>query len=370
MTILDMPAVTRTCQPTFTTAGLLTALEHAWAAIRARHPEVPDAVLIVGSGSPAKGSQSLKWGHFASLRWQSGDTQLPEVLVSGEGLSRTPAEVFTTLLHEATHGLADTRNIQDTSRQGRWHNQKFATLAAELGLTATKHDKLGYSPCTLTDTASVDYADTITALGAALRAYRHPESAGDGKQRTNNNNGVSCECKCPRKIRLSTSAFDEGPIVCATCKAAFLPADVDRDTYAFPTFGTACDHHDHGDTADDSEDPMVFYDPTGAKYGIPTYPYRFAPDGLATVRQLRARDLRPGGQDIAAQLMWRRGKRVAYLYRIDLAKPKRQATAAQLAALDKALRARRICPTCEQVKPYYIPRRTGACLDCEPGGLS
>src|ERR671921_1147148 len=164
--------VTGTCQqqPAFTTAGLLTALEAAWAAIRARHPEVPAAVVIVGSGSPAKGSQSLKWGHFATLRWQSGDTQLPEVLVSGEGLQRTPAEVFTTLLHEATHGLADTRHIQDTSRQGRWHNKKFATLAAELGLTAVKDDKLGYSPCTLTETAATDYQTAITALGAALKA--------------------------------------------------------------------------------------------------------------------------------------------------------------------------------------------------------
>ena len=366
------PTVTRTCQqpPAFTTAGLLTALEDAWAQIRARHPEVPDAVLIVGSGSPAKGSQSMKWGHFASLRWQSGDTRLPEVLVSGEGLSRTPAEVFTTLLHEATHGLADTRGIQDTSRQGRWHNKKFATLAAELGLTARKDDKLGYSPCTLTDQTVADYAATITTLGEALNAYRHPEPTGDGKQRTNNNNGVSAECECPRKIRLSVTAFAEAPIVCAACNAAFLPDDIDRDTYEHPTFGTTCDHDDTDHGSDDSEDPMVFYDPTGAKYGIPTYPFKFAPDGLATVRQLRARNLRPGGQDVAAQLMWRRGKRVAYLYRIDLALPKRTATPAQRAALTKALQARRVCPACTQLKDYYIPRRTGACLDCTPIGAS
>ena len=360
--------LTRTCQPTFTTAGLLTALETAWAAIRARHPEVPDAVLIVGSGSPAKGSQSMKWGHFASLRWQSGDTQLPEVLVSGEGLSRTPAEVFTTLLHEAAHGLAEARGIQDTSRQGRWHNKKFATLAAELGLQAAKDDKLGYSPCTLTDTASADYATTITALGAALRAYRHPEPTGEGKQRTNNNNGVSCECECPRKIRLSLTAFDEGrPIVCADCNAAFLPEDVDRDSYQYPTFGQPCSHgDDQADTvpADDPEDSMVFYDPTGERYGIPTYPYRMAPTGLATVRQLRADGLRPGGQSVVAQLMWRKGKRVAHLYRVDLAVPKRIATLAQRAVLDKAMTARRTCPDCGQLKPYYIPRRTGACLDC------
>src|SRR5205814_1223182 len=83
-----------------------------------------------------------------------------------------------------------------------------------------------------------------------------------------------------------------------------------------------------------------------------------------TVRQLRAKGLRPGGQDIAAQILWRRGRRKAYLYRIDLAAPKRPATAAQLAALTRAMRARRTCPTCRPVKDYYIPRRYGYCLHC------
>jgi hypothetical protein len=113
---------------------------------------------------------------------------------------------------------------------------------------------------------------------------------------------------------------------------------------------------------------VTFYDPTGARYGLPTYPYHFAPDGLATLRQLRREGLRPGGQEIAAQILWRRGQRVAYLYRVNAAKPKRSATPAQLMAIGKALRARRICPTCGVERPYYIPRRYGECLDCIPGG--
>jgi rubredoxin len=55
---------------------------------------------------------------------------------------------------------------------------------------------------------------------------------------------------------------------------------------------------------------------------------------------------------------------VAYLYRADLALPKRQATPAQRAAIAKALLARRTCPTCGTGKPYYIPRSLGECLDC------
>lgn len=109
---------------------------------------------------------------------------------------------------------------------------------------------------------------------------------------------------------------------------------------------------------------LQFYDPTGDRFGIPTYPYHWAPAGLLTTRQLRAKGLRPGGQDVVAQILWRRGERVAYLYREDLAQPKRTATPAQRLAIAQALRARRICPTCGTERDYYIPRSLGECLDC------
>jgi len=111
---------------------------------------------------------------------------------------------------------------------------------------------------------------------------------------------------------------------------------------------------------------VEFYDPDGTRYGLPTYPYRWAPKNLLTVRQLRAIGLRPGGQQPAAQILWRRGLRVAYLYDTALALPKRQATSAQLVALAAAMRARRTCPACGQEKTYCIPRSTGCCNDCDP----
>jgi len=109
---------------------------------------------------------------------------------------------------------------------------------------------------------------------------------------------------------------------------------------------------------------VEFYDPDGSRYGLPTYPYRWAPKGLLTVRQLRAQGLRPGGQQPAAQIIWRKGKRVAYLYQTALALPKRTATPAQLTAVAAALRARRTCPACGQEKTYCIPRSRGECNDC------
>ncbi len=110
----------------------------------------------------------------------------------------------------------------------------------------------------------------------------------------------------------------------------------------------------------------AFHDPDGTRYGIPTYWWHGAPPGYATRRQLRACGLCPGRQPVAAQILWRGvgGVRTAYLYRLDLARPKRIASAAQLAALDKAMQARRTCPTCRQLCPYVIPRSLGECLDC------
>ena len=112
-----------------------------------------------------------------------------------------------------------------------------------------------------------------------------------------------------------------------------------------------------------------FYDPEGTRHGIPTYPFHFAPAGLSTIRQLRAKGLRPGGQDVQAQILWRHRKqrRVAYLYEEALAKPKREATPAQRAAVEKALTARKTCPSCGDVKPFCIPTSLGECPECAEG---
>ncbi|MGW8779220.1 RRQRL motif-containing zinc-binding protein [Streptomyces sp. NPDC055796] len=108
-------------------------------------------------------------------------------------------------------------------------------------------------------------------------------------------------------------------------------------------------------------------DPTGARYGIPTFPWRLAPDGLATRRQLRALGLRPGGQGIAGQVLrprYRRGPLAAFLYRVDQAKPVRPMTPAKRAALDKANTARRTCPVCRTDAGYVIPASLGTCVPC------
>ncbi|MFD7416877.1 RRQRL motif-containing zinc-binding protein [Streptomyces anulatus] len=118
---------------------------------------------------------------------------------------------------------------------------------------------------------------------------------------------------------------------------------------------------------------MKFFDPTGEIHGLPTYPRKLAPEGLATRRQLRAKGLRPGGQDVAAQVLWygrrdpitrTRPVRAAYFYRIDLALPVRPMTPGRARAVAAMMRARRTCPLCTITYSYVIPTSLGSCPGC------
>ena len=103
--------------------------------------------------------------------------------------------------------------------------------------------------------------------------------------------------------------------------------------------------------------------------GLPAFDFGCAPSGLLTRRQLRAAGLAPGGQDPYARLVWKRDRRWAWLYREDLARPKRIPTAAQLEAIGKALAARQVCAHCGPV-PYCVRTTDRLCGDCHTAGVT
>ena len=205
------------------TASLLVAtLEHTWQTIRTRHPELPQAVLVVASGAEGK---RLNLGHFAPHRWQVNGTDRHEVLVGGEGLQRGPLEVLGTLLHEAAHGLAQARDVQDTSRQGRYHNRRYATLARELGLNVASVQPIGWSATTVPDTTAAAYAGQLQELQAALVLWRrHEHRSGTGPRSRNH---LAASCGCGRRIRVAKTTLVEAPILCGACAQPFAPAEPD-----------------------------------------------------------------------------------------------------------------------------------------------
>lgn len=204
----------------------MAALEAAWAEIRRRHAEVPEVVIITGSGSDARRRDELRLGHFAAGRWRGSALrgELPEVFVGGEGLQRGAGAVLATLLHEAAHGLADARAIKETSRQGRYHNRRFKVLAEELGLEIAQAPGIGWSATSLPAATARSYARTLAALERAIRIYRRPEAPA-GSRAGSANNPKPCLCGCPRRIRVAPSVLAAGPILCGLCGEAFAPGD-------------------------------------------------------------------------------------------------------------------------------------------------
>jgi hypothetical protein len=197
---------------------LMAALEGTWAAIQQRHPEVPDAVLVVASGS---GGRRLNLGHFAPHRWQLAGADRHEVLVGGEGLQRGPLDVLGTLLHEAAHGLAFVRKIQDTSRQGRYHNRRYAALARELGLDVTAQRPTGWSTTTVPAPTASAYAAQVQEVGAALVLWRRRDLRA-GKA-TTSRNLLACTCGCGRRIRVAKATLAQAAILCGACAQPFQP---------------------------------------------------------------------------------------------------------------------------------------------------
>jgi hypothetical protein len=176
---------------------LVAALERAWTQIRARHPQVPEVVMAVASGSVGRRGQ-LKLGHFADRRWRVATAERPELFVGGEGLAAGPVEVLGTLLHEATHGLAAARGVQDTSRQGRYHNRRYAALAGELGLRVHRAGARGWTATAVPAETEAAYAATVDDLARALVLWRRAEHPGPGPRASNL---LAAVCPCGRRIR-------------------------------------------------------------------------------------------------------------------------------------------------------------------------
>ncbi|TWP53224.1 hypothetical protein FKR81_04435 [Lentzea tibetensis] len=202
---------------------LVRAIDLVWQGICRRHPDVPDIMITVGSGTMGAKPGQTTFGHFAAARWQRDGETLPELFVSGEGLRRGAAATLGTLLHEAAHGVAHVRGIKDTSRQGRYHNRKFKDVGTELGLILEEDPKIGWSITTVPPSTAAEYAAELEALAAALVIYRHAEVHAPSKPKSSNL--AVAQCACPRKIRVARSTLAEAPITCGQCSEEFVAED-------------------------------------------------------------------------------------------------------------------------------------------------
>ena len=201
-----------------TGSDLVREIETTWVEIQARHPDVPAVVATLASSGEGRRLRRVL-GHFASERWHVADGQVAELFVAGELLASGGQRIMVVLLHEATHGVAHTRQVSDTSgRANRYHNHRFARIAGELGLEMTRDSWRGYVDDRLSPEATEQWADAIARLEAAaashrkiIRAPRQPSPSG----------ALLARCKCGRRIRVAPTVLAVAPIRCGRCKTAF-----------------------------------------------------------------------------------------------------------------------------------------------------
>lgn len=230
------------------------ALELAWKAIQRKHPEVPNVVLVTGSGQQLFG---LTWGHHAHQRWTNGKptNKVTELFISGECIDQGAKYVLETLLHEACHAIARVRDIPETSRQRRYHNRRFVALAEELGLDGPEvpHPSIGWSDCVIRQKTVTAYRVEVDRLAKAVKKARidsglkdkgrgkngaapvipkRPKApVGQGPKGGTVGTGqtgttarrikITCACSTPRNLWCSMSTYEVAQITCGECGEAF-----------------------------------------------------------------------------------------------------------------------------------------------------
>lgn len=203
-----------------------------------------DVVLTTG------GTSRRVYGWFAEHAWRFGDRHVHELFLNADHRhfdpSGGPAEqALITLLHESCHVWAQAQGIKDTSRDGRYHNKRFAQIALVIGLGIEKDKLIGHRTPTLASWARAAYADLVTRLNQGLVLAREPElfdldnspddEAEQGVDLTDESSAssspttkyvfASCQCRDARHrpitIRVAKGSWRPEVICCAVCEAPF-----------------------------------------------------------------------------------------------------------------------------------------------------
>ncbi len=91
-------------------------------------------------------SSPKTYGHFTTGRvWKAEENHYNEINISAEHLDRNIEETMATLMHEMVHYYCQLSGINDTSKEGRYHNRNFKREAETRGLIISYCKYIGYS---------------------------------------------------------------------------------------------------------------------------------------------------------------------------------------------------------------------------------
>jgi hypothetical protein len=227
-----------------TISPIVEALTDVWDSL-ARHARdehgvtVAPALIVIQRSDSKRG---VKLGHITTLpAWKTGDGQARhEVVITGECLRRTPAEVFGTLAHECAHAVNIAKGVKDTDSNGR-HNTRFRDTAQDVfGLRISQVGSIGWSHTEVPEETQAVWSSEIDAIATAVTAYAltgmvapttgKGKGTGDGEEGTGEGEGeepkkrdknlTKAVCGCGDSIRASRKVIDKG-VTCDACGLRF-----------------------------------------------------------------------------------------------------------------------------------------------------
>ena len=223
-------------------------------AVRRRQDELPglvetlqdDVMLAMG------GTSRAAYGWFEESAWRYGNRHVHELFINADRRAPHPSvnaaeSILVTLLHEACHVWAQANGVRDTSRDGRYHNRRFAGIALVIGLAVKKDKVIGHRTPGLSAWGQANYADLVGDLDRGLVLAREPIPAvpGDGAAEPGDVSYdpvgsvrppksialaakyvfATCQCQDGRRrpfmIRVAKGSWRPGVIRCAGCQAPF-----------------------------------------------------------------------------------------------------------------------------------------------------
>lgn len=151
--------------------------------------------------------------------WSTKDEKwYREINLCAEYIHRPPEQVITTLLHEMCHLYNITQGIQDTSRNGTYHNKRFKEVAEACGLIVSKDIKYGYC-ITSPSPELTKYVNKNCRVGCFKLERMKTYKDGTPKTRTSRTKQsmrkYSCG-KCGLTIRATKNV--DGKLMCVECR--------------------------------------------------------------------------------------------------------------------------------------------------------
>lgn len=120
----------------------------------------------------AKRSRTVLGWH-SPKRWSRGSTNLDEIVLTPASVSGGVYHAADVLAHELVHMANAVADRNDTSRQGRYHNDVFRETAKAVGLTVSQYPPHGWSDTKLGPSLKALVRDLIERGDVSPHAFSY-----------------------------------------------------------------------------------------------------------------------------------------------------------------------------------------------------